>query len=236
MFLKNTPNQSSTPKRTVTDTKVLVNEIAVLDREIQERKQRHEQYQITQEQVEEEKRNLARIKEEIAAVHSTDMETIYAQIAAARTLEQTILHTVEEKEIKIGILDAEIERKEDYNAVLNNEIVALREQKTHFDDLTGTLSKLQGEIGEKNSELHLKREEKETLLDEITVLEQALKDIQDKYDLFDADMTTREREMEKREGEVNIRTQNLDRFERRLTILKDELEKYYNRKFPYISL
>lgn len=211
----------------------LLDEVVSLRKEMQEAYLLKTEVSFLKEQIEQERKNLADIKAEIEKVNLGELNK---EITEAKK-EKNLLDTqVNIQEAKYNILKNENEELGTKKDKLKQEIVIFIDTN---DKLKTDISQNKKEAGQ----LVITRDSVKKFTLEEEKLKKSIAELEVKQDTLNKENiklakqnADNKQEFENREGSISKNETRLSKAEARLKTLKQELETYYNRKFPYIVI
>jgi ribosomal protein L5 len=212
---------------------LLLEELASLQGSVDEARQSIAEITITKEQIVIAKQELEKIQQ---VALSDEYQKLRHDIAAAQRLESNLTKSLYEKEARYHILVHETEQKEAYSQFLSATVDHLRKEKESYDDISQQKEVQEAQYQHVLQEIQEQKIVLHTIMNDVEdELEKRL-ELQQEVDRLNTYISDTKVSIEEREGALNIKEIKLNTFEKRLEILKKELETYYNRKFPYIHL
>lgn len=136
---------------------------------------------------------------------------------------------IEEKSSKIQIMDESILQK-------SKELDTLMKEKEKLDYVIFEKEKQQELLDSLYKDIAVRNKKMNEIDAKLFKITEELKNLEIKKMEFDKEFTERSLLLENREGDVSRRETWLANKEEKLKLLKNELEEYYNRKFPHIIL
>ena len=138
------------------------------------------------------------------------------------------------KNAEIDELKENVGLKSKQSLNLSTEVASLKEEKSSLEWVMSEKINQLSMLEDINKEVATSKNDLSSLKQEIESLNKTISDLENKVTLLKSDIADKEKGMAVREGDVSRRETWLANKEEALRLLKNELEEFYNRKFPYI--
>ena len=138
-------------------------------------------------------------------------------------------------EARLGIAFEEQKIVESRKETLEKEIAILSLQKKELDAICAGYAQAETALGESEERVYEMTAREQSLLNILAELETRRATLQTENAALAKRNADTQNDFAEREGKISKDGQRLTRYERRLRVLQQELEAYYNRKFPYVG-